>query len=200
MTHISSFAANAAFEQVCARRIKTFFDERRAGTDPSLEMLLVQREGDGFAKQGLDATLQKQVGDAILHRGGCMYRTVDFKCERRSSPNLFIETHSNMDPERYTPGWLYHLRTDELWYLFADTGDLTCVDLHRLKSWLHEEVPSGSSGRGVLRLMAYPEVLQRRHAQLNKTVGRLVPLRDLTAAPGVIRWRATVPDETACAA
>ena len=200
MAKESSFATNAAFEQTCARRIKTFFDARRATSDPDLGMLLVQREGDSFAKQGLDVSLQKQVGDAILHRNGQMYRTVDFKCERRSSQNIFVETHSNMDPERFTPGWLYHLRTDELWYLFADSGELICIDLARLKSWLHERITTGNRDCSVLRLMTYREVLQNTHKQLNRTVGRLVPIRDAEAASGVVRWRAVLPDDCSLAA
>lgn len=177
---MSSFDRNVSFEDACVGRIARHFAPILAGA--GLSLMLVQRTQDETRKQGLVRDLQKAVGDAILLKDGKIHRTVDFKCERRSSRNVFVETYSNLDLEgRLAPGWLHHLQTDEIWYLFADTGALHRLCLPALRAWLGE-VTDAPDGRRQVRLMGFREVLQQTHAQRNRTVGRLVPLAALEAA------------------
>lgn len=180
---MSSFDRNVSFEDACIRRIVRHFVPILA--DAGLSLMLVQRTQDETRKQGLVRDLQKAIGDAILLKGNRIHRTVDFKCERRSSRNIFVETYSNLDLEGHlAPGWLHHLQTDEIWYLFADTGALHRICLPSLRAWLGEVVPvhGDPSGRRQVRLMGFREVLQQTHAQPNRTVGRLIPLATLEAA------------------
>lgn len=180
---MSSFEQNVFFEDRCIERIIHYFTPILA--ERGLYFMLVQRTHDETRKQGLTRDLQKTLGDAMLLKNGRIHRTVDFKCERRSSPNIFVETYSNLDLEgRLAPGWLYHLRTDEIWYFFADVGALHRICLPSLRTWLGEIVPldGDASGRRHVRLMGFREVLQNTHAQPNRTVGRLVPLTALQTA------------------
>lgn len=178
---MSSFDRNVSFEDACVARIAAHFAPILA--QAGLSLMLVQRTKDATRKQGLVRDLQKAVGDAMLLKGDKIHRTVDFKCERKASHNLFVETYSNLDLEgRLAPGWLHHLQTDEIWYFFADTGDLHRICLPSFRAWLGEVVEPPRGGPKIVRLMGFREVLQQSHAQPNRTVGRLVPLAALAAA------------------
>ena len=178
---MSSFERNVSFEDACVERIAAYFKPLLA--QAGLSLMLVQRTKDQTRKQGLLRDLQKAVGDAMVLQDGRIHRTVDFKCERKASRNLFVETYSNLDLEgRLAPGWLHHLQTDEIWYFFADTGDLHRICLPRLRAWLGEVVQPKCGGPRQVRLMGFREVLQQSHAQPNRTVGRLVPIAALASA------------------
>jgi len=178
---MSSFDRNVSFEDVCVERIVSHFTPILA--QAGLSLMLVQHTKDSARKQGLVRDLQKVIGDAMLLKDGKIHRTVEFKCERKASRNLFVETYSNLDLEgRLALGWLYRLQTDEIWYFFSDTGDLYRICLPSFRAWLGEVIRPSRSGPNIVRLMEFREVLQQSHAQPNRTVGRLVPLAALASA------------------
>lgn len=181
---LNAFASNMRFEDAYTARLMV-------ATRPLFEMrgqrlLRLKRGGPDAAagaKEGLDVALQRGVGDFIVMDDATSHYllTVDLKVERRASRNLFLETQSNavLDPDRHRPGWGSTLRADSLWYAFEDADAVAVVRLPALRGWLNEMVPDGRGQR--LRYMAYREVAQSAHKQLNVTVGRLVPFSDMPA-------------------
>lgn len=111
--------------------------------------------------------LQKSVGDILYNTDPHTVLSIEVKTERRSSPNLFLETWSNACPERKKPGWMVTLDADWLFYYFADSDDLCTVDFQRLKQWAFGEDQ---------RICNFPEKEQVSNRQLNRTMGRIVPI------------------------
>lgn len=177
MARTNSFLSNADFEQRCVGTILDWLEPRLAEKDPSLRATLTQRAGDPHTKRGLDADLQKKMGDMIISKGRHIFRTVDFKCERKTSRNFFVETYSNRTGEdgRLAAGWLYHLETDQIWYYFADSGQLFRINRLAFKAWLHELIVA-PDGKQSQRISSFQERPQTQHAQKNVTIGRLVPI------------------------
>lgn len=129
--------------------------------------------------------LQRTLGDMLIQSSRNRELVcVEVKTERRWTGNIFLETWSNLSGEegRLKPGWLCTLDSDWIAFLFLDTGALYLCDFGELKEWALPE-----------RVFAYPEREQRQHAQLNRTVGHIVPIADLGAV--LTSWRAyRVPD------
>lgn len=127
--------------------------------------------------------LQETLGDLLFRsrRDGRLY-SVELKCERRASPNLFLETWSNRNLEDRDAhiargsnhGWLSKCRADLLFYYFIETDSLYVFDLFKLKRWALRD----------RNLERFPEKAQAKYDQLNDTHGVCVPLSVLETAVG----------------
>lgn len=110
-------------------------------------------------------------------------RAVDVKAEHRSSPHVFVETHSDLygDPCR---GWLYELHPETtLAYFFVESRKLYTVSIGHLRRWMHELVQYADGSAGP-RLNRFLERKQNKRKQRNVTVGRLVPVSELLQITG----------------
>jgi hypothetical protein len=137
-------------------------------------------------KGALARHLQLTVGDVLMNSVQGDLVALEIKAEVRYTGNLILELWSNRNlsdrrshAERgMNPGWMVHCRADWLLYYFESNGALYVIDLFALKQW--------AFGAGDMRghLFDYPERVQWKHAQLNETVGRIVPISDLQEALG----------------
>ena len=181
---MTAFDDNLSFEQ-------RFTDRFSQALRPLLHGrgLFLARHGrtPEYPAVGVDADIQRRAGDFSVLDGksGLLSFRSDLKVERRSSPNLFFETHSNyaLDPRRHAPGWGITLEVERIWYAFEDSGLVAGLDLRDLRTFLGEEVTMGSSR--LPRLERFRGVMQSRHTQPNLTFGRLVPWTEVPAAA----WR-----------
>lgn len=133
-------------------------------------------------KGTLAPLLQQSVGDAIFNsrEDGRLF-SVEIKAEQRWTGNLFLETWSNLttdDRQQHAnrgtnPGWLVKMRADLLFYYFLDVDRLFVIDMFKLKRWAFGF--TGQSGR----IYLHREVAQGRYDQLNRTMGRVVPIEVL---------------------
>lgn len=142
-------------------------------------------------KGRLSKFLQETVGDLLFNKDGSVY-SVEIKCERTYTGNLFLETWSNRnldDAESHSErgsnvGWLTKLRSDLLFYYFIDKDTLLILSTLAVKRWAFgwNDTPG--------RLYSYKEVRQRAYFQKNDTLGRLVPIGrlevELTPPPRVV--------------
>lgn len=138
-------------------------------------------------KGRISAQLQTTIGDVLFNPDRLTVMSIEVKAERKSSSNLFLETWSNAAREltRQRAGWMYTLDADWLFYYFATTDLLCTVDFQKLKQWAFEgQRADGSLGR----LFDYPERLQSRNEQFNRTMGRCVPITVLSAELGLKQW------------
>ena len=153
---------------------------------------LKSRSDDGqllLNNKGLLAqVLQSQTGDAFWTKDGELH-SLEFKCERRWTGNLFLETWSNRNLEdraghiRFgsNPGWMYKLhQATLLLYYFLDRDLLYVIPFLSLKRWAF------GCGETPGEIYRYPEKRQIGTMQSNDSWGRIVPIRDLTKA-GLIR-------------
>jgi len=135
------------------------------------------------SKGRLAPMLQKSVGDVLVNTDAETLWSVEIKSEARTTGNLFLETWSNSP--RFTLGWMYTLNADILWYYFMDTGKLYSMSFPSLKRWaFYDRNKHGVAGK----LYEYREVEQKKHAQLNITCGRIVPIVDIECAIGMKTW------------
>ena len=124
------------------------FDDARTVEDRGMEIICPQfslRCDEGryvtTDKGRLSKLLQNSVGDALLQIDGKVVG-VEVKCEETCQPgNFFLETWSNR--KRFTPGWLYKLNTDLLFYYFLEQDLLYVFSFPRVRRWAF--VPAGSS-------------------------------------------------------
>jgi hypothetical protein len=129
------------------------------------------------------AFLQQEIGDLILRsrRDSRLY-TVELKCERNFTGNVFLETWSNRnlnDRDSHAmrgsnPGWVIKSKSDLLFYYFISNDHLYVFDLFRLKGWAH-------IGRNLGR---FNEKAQGKYQQMNDTHGVIVPLETLKREVG----------------
>lgn len=173
MTRQNTFELNSAFERVQTDELIGYYNAAAAGAGMALRMIPVRSSGE--TGRHLMKQLQHAAGDAMIVDSNGIRLTVDFKCERKSSPNLFIETFSNLAASNPTLGWLHTLNADRIWYYFADKRRLLVLHLPELRKWLFE--PNGNEAR----LLSFRERQQTTHPQKNNTIGRLVPIRQIPA-------------------
>jgi hypothetical protein len=128
----------------------------------------------------LSQFLQKTVGDVILNSSPDKVWSVELKAEEDCrTGNFFLETWSNR--RRFTPGWMFTLQADFLFYYFVGPKALYVVQLPRLKQWAFvQEGRSGHPGR----LWDFPEKPQAKYDQPNDTWGRCVPILTLREEMG----------------
>lgn len=101
--------------------------------------------------------------------------TIEIKNEMRNpSGNFFFETWSNLDYCMRRVGWMWTCKADQLWYYFIEDDDLFVMDFRRLFHWAHVED----------NLRRFRQVEQGKSNQLNCTVGRLVPIREIEKSVG----------------
>lgn len=161
----NTYKQNVEFEKVCVRHLMDYFYLRTEGKERRIAL---------FPNTPEMKELQRTYGDAmVIGADDKVEQFIEFKCERKFTKNLFVETHSNLSDKFYNTGWLHHLKVNRLWYYFADENRLFILRFPQLKKWLFE-----ASGRNP-RLMNYREVCQATHLQENLTVGRLVPIAHL---------------------
>ncbi len=176
----SGFDLARAVESKAAHRLLPFIDEQSDG-----HYVLTE-------KGRLGPLLQQVVGDVIFNdRRGRMW-AVELKAEQTHTGNLFLETWSNRNLDDSAShsmrgcnqGWLAKLQADLLFYYFIDLDRLYVADVFALKRWAfgHHDVDG--------RIYDFPERTQRRYAQKNDTVGRIVPIDVLRAemAPPLRRY------------
>lgn len=144
-----------------------------------LEPILMERS-DGrlvYTDKGrLASEFQKKYGDVLIQekKQGDMW-AVEIKAEEKSSPNLFLEHWSN--GKWYTPGWMFTLSTDLLFYHFLESDELYIIKFENLKRWFHfGDGFSKNSERHVPGCERFPMKKQKKYDQLNDTWGRPVPI------------------------
>lgn len=123
-------------------------------------------------KGNLSEFLQRSVGDILFNSDESTVWSIELKCEEEQKhDNFFLETWSNRS--RYTPGWMFTLNCDFLFYYFRNTRTLYSIRFPLLREWAF--VRSGTVSR-TGRLWEYPEKRQTKYSQLNDTWGRCVPI------------------------
>jgi hypothetical protein len=142
---------------------------------PNIE-LLTRTEVEGrfvvTEKGNLSKFLQKSVGDVLLNSDEKTVWAIEIKNEEtKRHGNLFLETWSNC--KWFTPGWMFTLQCDLLFYYFQDVRELYVIPFENLRDWAFRQ-PSVSAHRG--RLFDFPEKCQVKREQLNDTWGRCVPI------------------------
>ncbi len=116
--------------------------------------------------------LQRTVGDFLVNKSETEVVAIELKTEKKETGNLFLEVWSNRDFDRRKHGWMHTLMADVLWYYFIDTDNLYVLNFRELWRWAFVE-------RNIER---YREVEQKSYNQLNKTYGRIVPIKDIEKA------------------
>lgn len=129
--------------------------------------------------------LQATVGDVLYNPTREQVMSIEVKTELEASPNLFLETYSNADSDRLKAGWLETLDADWLFYYFVENDLLCTLDFQRLKAWAFRGKRADETAG---RIYDFPEREQRKNQQLNKTRGRIVPIRVLESEVGLRRW------------
>lgn len=129
--------------------------------------------------------IQLTRGDIVA--GGGKY--VEVKCEERYTGNFFLETWSNATFDFSNPGWMYHLKSDYLAYYFRDTKQLYVVDFQSLWDWFFwKRYPGGGKLAGSRQ--RFPEVIQGKCEQKNRTVGCIVGIEIVRReVPGFREYR-----------
>ncbi len=151
------------------------FDKCRGTEQRSLEILrpfISQRAFNGqfvvTNKGPLAPELQKSAGDVLYNTDAETVYAAEIKAEEENKyGNFFFEVWSNRS--RFTPGWMFTLRTDLLLYHFLADDLLYVIPFERLRKWAFHD----------LRIYSHPERQQNKHQQLNDTWGRCVPIATL---------------------
>ena len=128
-------------------------------------------------KGRLTKKLQAEMGDVVMQKGdGVLW--VESKAERANKyGNFFLEEWSNRS--RNTPGWMFKLNTDFLFYHFLKEEELYIMRYQELNNWaLLTPNQCGDNG-GVGRMYDYELKQQRVYKQANDTWGRCVPIHEL---------------------
>lgn len=103
-------------------------------------------------------------GDILARpRNAICQHTIEYKAEYRASPNLFLETWSNLNTRR--EGWLRTSEATWLWYWFKDTDHLVTLLMQPLREMF------ATSDHG------FREAPQQKYSQRNDTRGLLVPVQ-----------------------
>jgi hypothetical protein len=130
-------------------------------------------------KGPLSQELQASFGDFFANDEAGKIYGIEVKCEEENrSGNFYLETWSNLNFDRRKLGWMYSQKADCIWYYFIQSDELFSIPTRRLFEWAFVE---GS-------IYAYPERVQRKHAQFNVTAGRCVPIADIELAVGFKRY------------
>lgn len=177
---MNAFAANLSFED----KYVDGLIERMKPTmlRHGLELVRINFPGSGFGPYNIGLDLQINAGDFFLFRtrDRRLASNIDLKVERRSSRNIFFETHSNasVQPGEFRPGWGVSLKAQTIWWAFTDTDVMAAINLPELRAWLNEK----QGDRNAPRFFSFQERVQTRYAQRNVTAGRLIPFRDMPPA------------------
>jgi hypothetical protein len=117
-------------------------------------------------KGPLSEFLQRTVGDMLFNTESSVY-SIELKTEEKNSHNnFFLETWSNLNYSPRKTGWMFTLQCDLLWYYFLETDELYSIRFKSLWEWAFVY-------RNIYRFNEKP---QGKYGQLNKTVGRCVPI------------------------
>jgi hypothetical protein len=131
----------------------------------------------------IDDEFSQRVRGDFIFCGLVSERAVDVKSEQRSSPNVFVETHSDRHGDACR-GWLYELHPETtLAYFFCESRELFTVRIGSLRKWMHERVQYHDGSFGP-RMNRFREREQTKRKQRNVTVGRLVPLDEFLSIDG----------------
>jgi len=121
-------------------------------------------------KGRLSKFMQGNYGDVFVNDNKGNFLAIEIKVEESSTGNLYLETWSNRAIFPFlSRGWLFKTDADWIFYYFLDTKILHIINLKKLKEW-------ALKGN---RLYDFPEKLQKKNKQLNKTYGVVVPVRIL---------------------
>jgi len=152
--------------------------------DEGCELVIRWLESRGAVFQGrvvrtdkgrISLFLQRSVGDILYNPDRYSVLSIEVKTERRDSPNLFLEVWSNATDECRTPGWMVTLDADWLFYYFKESDSLCTVNFQKLKRWAID----------ARHIYEFPEREQVTNQQLNRTVGRIVPIAVLQREVGL---------------
>lgn len=133
-------------------------------------------------KGRLGPMLQQIVGDVLFNsRESGKVFGVEVKVEERWTGNLFLEVWSNRNLDNRdsharlgsNPGWMLKLQSDLLFYYFLDADRLVVLDVFALKRWAF-----GRDGQGG-HIHEHRQAVQTKRAQMNSTVGHVVPVKTL---------------------
>lgn len=123
--------------------------------------------GRVFDHRDADREFQKKHGDFLIIKKGRRV-TIEFKTEvKNKHNNFFFETMSNFTEGRETPGWIAGCEVDIVLYLFLASRELYSINWPLTKKWLAKNIEN------------YERKSQTKYKQLNNTVGRPVPIREL---------------------
>lgn len=119
-------------------------------------------------KGPLALELQKSAGDILYNTNADTVYSAEIKAEERNTHgNFFLEVWSNR--ARFTPGWMFTLKTDLLLYHFVEDDELYAIPFERLRKWAFHD----------LRIWSFPERKQAKYDQINDTWGRCVQIEVL---------------------
>ena len=125
---------------------------------------------------------QKNYGDFVAVKEDVAKR-VDLKAEERWTGNIFAETWSNRTYNFANPGWMHHLKADQIWYFFFDTRKLIFIEFKEFKEWFDKQEYNYTDEYGNKSIKPnswmFKEKVQDKHKQKNITVGRIVPIQFL---------------------
>jgi hypothetical protein len=129
-------------------------------------------------KGRLSRQFQKEFGDVLINmKDSGEMLSIEFKAERKSRENLFLEFWSN--GSRYTFGWMAHSNADLLFYHFLESDELCIVKMQSLRRWFwFGEGPVRRSGKSHMYAPAFtlwPPKKQTKYSQMNDTWGCCVP-------------------------
>lgn len=120
------------------------------------------------SKGPLARELQKSIGDLLYNADADTVYSAEVKAEESNAHgNFFLEIWSNRS--RFTPGWMFTLKTDLLLYHFIQNDELYVIPFERLRRWAFHD----------LKIWEHPERKQGKYDQLNDTWGRCVPIKVL---------------------
>lgn len=132
----------------------------------------------------LSELLQTSVGDVLLNTPDGKVWGLELKAEEANLyNNFFLETWSNLSFGRQKPGWMVTLQCDVLLYYFVREGELYSIPFRRLFEFCF------GNGEKPPMLFQYPHKPQRKHRQLNLTVGHVVPIAEVQRYVGFRKYR-----------
>lgn len=203
---LRTYAQAKAVESSTIGRIAAWAEDNLLADDE----MLVNTNGE----REVHRHLQKTCGDFLVVGPGETGRlrvrcAVEVKSERKFTGNLFIENFSDFRLDRRNEGWLFSLKTDELWYYFKDAGVVLRLDFQALRRWLID-APNPARRQFTARIWTYRVLAQQAYEQANNTHGVLVPIADLPATVLLEQrcidteanavWRAAQEEKAAAAA
>ena len=141
---------------------------------------LLEEETNGryvYTDKGrLAKEFQKKYGDVLIQekKNNGMW-SVEIKAECKRSDNFFIEFWSN--GKRFSPGWMFSLDADLLFYHFLESDELYIMKFTNLKKWFF--FGEGFTKAGINYTPGYqrfPLKIQKKYEQLNDTWGQCIPI------------------------
>jgi hypothetical protein len=163
MANANSYQKNSDYEQTMTNNVICAIAPLMQSVQYKMERITTKEE-------------QLEFGDIKCFQPG---RTdplfIDFKFEKTTSYNMFFETVSNYNIERRRDGWGNTVKADFIWYMFEDLSTFASIRLAKMRTWLNGPSKLGHT----TRIEDFKQKSQKRYSQLNETVGRLIPFKEI---------------------